>query len=136
MSSKIITNPNRNLKMILKLLAANQQPTGDPIGGARTYYEADAKFIIDRKHIFSGYFKKDAWGDYDFDRQFNFTYPEQYRLDYSMLLDKRLDEDTSSKIGVKALYRTLDDDSIDADGEFGLNDWEFLTIFYFKWAFE
>jgi len=135
-SSKIITNPNRNLKMILKLLAANQQPTGDPIGGARTYYEADAKFIIDRKHIFSGYFKKDAWGDYDFDRQFNFTYPEQYRLDYSMLLDKRLDEDTSSKIGVKALYRTLDDDSLDADGEFGLNDWEFLTIFYFKWAFE
>ncbi len=141
-SSKIITNPSRNLKTILRLVAANQQPTGTPVGGARTYYEADAKFIINRKHILSGYFKKDAWGDYDFDRQFNFTYPEQYRLDYSMLLDKRLNEDTSSKIGVKALYRTLDDESLGADGctlrdpDCLFDDWEFLTIFYFKWAFQ
>jgi len=132
----MVFNPNRNLRVITNLNAGYQQPTGDPTGGTREFYGIEGKFIIDRKHILSGYFKKDDWGPYDFQRQFNFVYPEQYKLDYSLLLDQRLDEDESSKIGVRALYRTLDPNSPDQDGDIGIHDWEFLTIFYFKWAFQ
>ena len=106
-SNRMVFNTGRNMKIISNLLAGWQQSTGDPDGGTRKFYEADGKFIYDKKHIFSGYFKKDAWGPYDFHRQFNITYPEQYKLEYALLLDEHRDEDASSKIGVRALYRTL-----------------------------
>ncbi len=135
-SNRMVFNTHRDFKLITNLVAGQQQSTGDPNGGAREFYEADAKFIFNRKHILSGYFKKDAWGPYDFHRQFNVTYPEQYKLDYSLLLDQRLDEDESSKIGIRALYRTLDENSPDDEYRDGANGYDFLTMFYFKWAFQ
>ncbi len=134
-SSKIVINPSRNLKMITNLLAGYQQSTGDPTGGTRKFYEADAKFIINKKHILSGYVKKDAWGPYDFQRQFNITFPRQYKLDYAYLLDQRKEEDDSSRIGVRALYRTYD--KVDNDDDFGtFGDYRFMTIFYFDYNFK
>jgi beta-galactosidase len=135
-SSKIVVNPRSNLKIITRLLAGYQQSSGDPTGGTREFYEAEGKFIVDRKHIFSGYFKKNAWGPYDFHEQFNLTYPEQYNLEYALLLDERRNEDTSSKVGVRAFYRTLDENSPDNESQNGTNKYDFLTVFYFKWAFQ
>ena len=134
-ASRIVANPNNRLTLIANLLGAYQQSTGDPTGGTRKFYEAEGKVVFDRKHILSGYVKKDAWGPYDFHEQFNITYPWQYKLDYSYLLDSNLDELTSSKIGVRGLYRTLDSNSPGDEYQDGRNDFMFETIFYVNWAF-
>ncbi len=132
-SSKIVTNPSSKLKMIYRLVGGQQQSTCTSKGGAQGFYEVSGNMSIDRKHILSGYFKKNAWGPYDFQKQLNFTYPEQVKLDYAYLLDEKRHLYRSSKVGVRTIYRTLDKDS--PEGEDGTSDYDFLTIFYFKWAF-
>jgi hypothetical protein len=132
-SSKIVTNPSRNLRMILRLIGGQQQSTCTAERGAQNFYEIIGSMSFDGKHHLSGYFKKDAWGPYDFQKQLNFTYPEQYKFDYAYLLDEKRHLHKSSKVGIRTIYRTLDADS--PEGEDGTSDYDFLTIFYFKWAF-
>lgn len=134
-STRMVFNPNRSAKVILNLLTGFDQSTGDPTGGTRKFYEAGAKAILFDRHIISGYFKKDAWGPYDFYRQFNITFPEQYKLDYSILLDQRRDELLSTKIGIRALYRTADENSPDDEFLDGMNDYTFQTVMYFTFSF-
>jgi len=134
-SSRMVFNPSVNAKYILNLLAGYNQPTGNPEGGTRRYYSAEAKAVIRDKHIISAFFKKDAWGPYDFQRQFNITYPEQYKLDYSILLDNRGNELNSTRVGIRALFRTSDENSPDDEYQDGENDYLFTTIFYFTYAF-
>ncbi|MDH3588352.1 MAG: hypothetical protein OEQ74_02990, partial [Gammaproteobacteria bacterium] len=153
--SKIVWNPSNNAKYILKLNAGFQQSTGnpfdvtsqselslgsapeDPQAGTRRFYTVRGKAVLGKKHIIEGYIKKDGWGPYDFHRQFNITYPEQYKLDYSILLDSKRNEGTSTKIGVKTLYRTFDERSAQGVGEAnnGLNDYSFQTVFYYLYNF-
>ena len=85
-SSRMVFNPGSNAKYIVNLIRGFDQSTGEPNGGTRDFYELHAKAVINRRHIISGYFKKDAWGPYDFYRQFNVTFPEQFKIDYSILL--------------------------------------------------
>ena len=115
--------------------AANQQASGSPEGDARTFYEAEGKLVFDKRHILEGYVKKDAWGLYDFYEQFNITFPWQYKLDYSYLLDNKRDEKNSSKVGIRGLFRTNDENSPDDEYRNGDNDYTFETILYFQWAF-
>ncbi|MBT8062210.1 MAG: hypothetical protein KJO85_05955, partial [Gammaproteobacteria bacterium] len=111
LSSRMVFNPNNNAKYITRMHVGFDQSTGEPEGGTRKFYEFHGKAVLGRKHILSGYFKKDAWGPYDFHRQFNNTFPEQYKIDYSILLDQIRDELRSTRIGVRALYRTTDENS-------------------------
>ena len=106
----MVFNPTGNLKAIAKLEAGKQQPTGKP-DGATEFYGVEGKFIFNDRNIVTAKFKKDGWGPYDFQRQFNLKYPEQVELAYTRLLDKGLREGDSSKAGVKLLYRTLDENS-------------------------
>ncbi|NNF17419.1 MAG: hypothetical protein HKN70_11785, partial [Gammaproteobacteria bacterium] len=101
----------------------------------RKFFEANGKVVLGRKHIISGYFKKDAWGPYDFHRQFNVTFPEQFKVDYSILLDQRRDELRSTKVGIRALYRSADENSPDDEFLMGTNDYIFQTVFYFTYMF-
>jgi hypothetical protein len=129
--SRIVLNPTRDLKIITNLEAGFQQSTGAPDGDTREYYEIAAKMIIDSRHIVSGYVKKDAWGPYDWYQQFNITYPWQMMLDYSMLIDNFLDESLSSRIGIKGLYRTLDEDSPADEYAYGVNEYMFEISAYY-----
>ncbi len=134
-SSRMVFNPNRNLRLITDLHRGFQQSTGDPNGGTRNYWELMGKAVIGKKHIISGYAKKDAFGPYDFHRQFNITFPEQYKLDYSYLLDERKDEGRSTKIGMRTIYRTADENSPADEFLDGDNDYTFQTVFYFVYNF-
>ncbi|MDH3510525.1 MAG: hypothetical protein OER85_06660 [Gammaproteobacteria bacterium] len=135
LSNRIVFNPTRNLRVITNLKRAFLQSTGQPAGGTRKFWDFNAKFVIGDRHVISGYFKKDAWGAYDFQRQFNITFPEQYKLDYSILLDQRKSDRYSSKIGVYGLYRTLDENS-EIDTFFtGDNDYQFQVLFYYIFNF-
>jgi len=139
LSSRMVFNPNRHAKYITTLIRGFNQSTGSPTGGTRDYFEFHAKAVLGGKHIISGYFKQDAWGPYDFHRQFNAVYPEQFKIDYSIMLGNSggigsgLDEDKATQIGIRTLYRGYDENSVDFDDLVG--DYEFLTVLYFTYQF-
>ncbi len=137
-SSRMVFNPNRNSKYIIKLIRGFDQSTGNPDGGTRDYYQVHWKAEWKRKHTFAGYFMKDAWGPYDFYRQFNIVFPEQVKLDYSVLLgtsgqlSSAEDENRATRVGIRALYRSLDE----ANETFETNgDYIFSTVLYFTYQF-
>jgi hypothetical protein len=133
-SSRMVFVPNFDTRLILNLLYGNNQSTGDPEGGTREYYEMDFKFMRGR-HVLSGYLWKDAWGPYDFERQFNITYPWQARIDYSILLDEMFHEEWSTQIGLRTLFRTFDENSPEDEYQEGENDWRWLTSLYINFMF-
>ena len=133
--SKLIFNPTRSLKYVFDIEVGKQQTTGLPGQETVEYNSFEAKAVIDSTHIISGYFKQDAFGPYDFYQQFNLTYPEQIKLEYARLLDMKKDEKTSSKLGVKLFYRTLDEFSPPDEYENGENDHMYEIQTYFKYSF-
>lgn len=139
-ASRIVLNPAPNRKYVFRISRGLGQSTGDPNGGSREFFELTGKAVIGR-HILSGYFKKDSWGEQDFYRQFNITYPEQYKLDYAILLgdtqqlNNRIAEDRATKIGLRTTYRRFDENSLGSEFQNGANDYGFLTVFYFNYRF-
>jgi beta-galactosidase len=135
LSSRMVFNPNTRMRLITNVTRGFLQSTGDPDGGTRKFWEAEGKFVYKDRHIFSGYFKKDAWGAYDFQRQFNITFPEQYKLDYNYLLDQKKSETNSSQIGIRGLWRTLDDNSGFDEFLTKDNDYQFQVVMYYIFNF-
>jgi hypothetical protein len=140
-SSRMVFNPNQGAKYILDLVKGFNQSTGNPTGGTRDYFTITAKARLNNKHTISGYFKKDAWGPYDFHRQFNAVYPEQFMFDYSIRLGNFgvvgsiEDEDKATQVGIRALYRGYDEEeSIDFDAEL-IGDYQWSTLLYFTYQF-
>ncbi len=131
LSNRIVWNPNTSMRVITNLSRGFLQSTGDPTGGTRKFWELDGKVVYRDRHIFSGYFKKDAWGPYDFQRQFNVTFPEQVKLDYKYLLDNKKDEGSSSQIGIRGLWRTLDENSRFDEFLEEDNDYQFQIVAYY-----
>jgi len=82
---------------------------------------------------------KDAWGPYDFYRQFNVAFPEQIKLDYSVRLGTLgqigsvEDENRATRVGLRVLYRSYDEENDSQLEEFG--DYEFSTNLYFTYRF-
>jgi beta-galactosidase len=137
-SSRMVFNPNTNARYIADILVGSDQSTGNPVGGTRDFYELTGTIVLGNRHILKGYFKKDAWGPYDFHRQFNVTFPEQYMLDYSYLLDQRGAWSgllKSSQIGIRGLYRSLDENSPGDEFQEGENDYLWQTVFYVNFRF-
>ena len=140
LKSKMIFNPRSGLRHVLNLTAGKQQSTGAVRDADGEFFETveffavDGKTIIDNTHIWSGYIKVDDFGPYDFQRQFNQTFPLQLKLEYTRLLDQFKDEDISSKWGVKGLYRELDELSGE-DYEDGENDSIFEVQTYYEVTF-
>ncbi|MCC5793291.1 MAG: hypothetical protein JJT85_00970 [Chromatiales bacterium] len=134
-SSRVVFNPTVNARYIANLLVGRDQSTGDPEGGTRRFYEVAGKAVLGGRHILSGHFKLDAWGPYDFHRQFNLTYPKQLKLDYSILLDQNRDPLRSTQIGIRGEYRTLDENSPGDEFRDGLNRYLFQTVFYLIYRF-
>ena len=141
LSSRMVFNPSRDARYILRLVGGSHQSTGNPEGGTRDFYEIHGKAVLGRKHLITGYFMKDAWAPYDFYRQFNITYPEQYMIDYAYLLNgtsglgSELDEERATRVGIRTIFRTTDENSPDNEYLDGINDYLFLTVVYFTYRF-
>jgi len=138
-SSRMVMNPSQKAKYIVDLVRGFKQSSGNPAGGTRDFFELHGKAVLGGKHTISGYFKKDAWGPYDFHRQFNVTFPEQYQIDYSMRLGNSgaigsvIDETTATQVGIRALYRTYDENEPNFSPDVG--DYRWLTVLYFTYQF-
>lgn len=135
LKSKMIYNPSRRMRLIGNLEAGKQQSTGRPNQDSAEFYSVEGKVILNNKHIYSGYIKIDDYGPYDFQRQFSLIYPLQVKLEYTRLIDQLFDEDVSSKIGIKALYRTLDEKSPTDEYLSGTNDYMFEIQTYIEFKF-
>ena len=140
--SRMVFNPNQQAKYILNLHGGFQQSTGDPVGGTREFYELSGKVVLNNKHVIEGYVKKNAWGPYDFHRQFNVVFPEQFKIDYSVILDGSGDQPgetvgTGTRVGIRALYRGYDpnDEKTLGESQDGLSDYQFQTVFYITYVF-
>ena len=133
--SKMIFNPRKGLKYVVNLEVGKHQTTGLPSDDAIEYASVSAKFIIDREHIITASIADDAFGPYDFQRQFNLTYPVQAEFGYTHLLDNKRDELLSSKFGVKLLYRSLDENSPVDEYEDGDNDHMYELQTFYKYSF-
>ncbi len=132
---RFVLNPNRGLKIIANLEGGKQQSSGNPEGAAPEYVSLATEFILNNRHYIAAYAKKDAWGPLDWYRQFNITFPWQFMLDYSVLIDNFLSKTNSSRLGVRSLLRTLDAGSPTNEGLEVLNDYEFQSGFYFSYEF-
>ncbi len=139
-SSRIVMNPTRNQKYILRLVRGFEQSSGTPLGDNADYFQFHWRAEFMRKHYFEGYFMKDAWGPMDFHRQFNTQFPEQIKLDYSLLLGTSgwlgsvEDERRATRLGLRTIYRSYDEE----DNEFAFmenGDYEFMTVLYFTYQF-
>ncbi len=138
-SSRMVFNPRPRAKYILNLKRGFLQSTGDPEGGTRKFWEMAGKIVLGNKHIIEGYYKKDAWGPYDFHRQFNEVFPEQIKLDYAIVLDGSGDQvvntaGSGTRVGIRTLYRSFDENNPDQYKD-GLNDYIFQTVLYFTYMF-
>ena len=141
LSSRMVFNPTQDARYIVRLVRGYNQSSGNPDGGTRKFSEIHGKAVLGGKHLISGFFMKDAWAPYDFYRQFNITYPEQYSIDYAYLLNgtgglrSQVDEERATRVGIRAIFRTTDENSPDDEYMDGLNDYLFLTVVYFTYRF-
>ncbi|MFT5503803.1 MAG: beta-galactosidase [Gammaproteobacteria bacterium] len=122
-ASRMVLNVNSKLKIISNIETGRLQSTGLP-GDSTDFVSIDTKLVMDNKYILSAYLKQDAFGPYDFHRQFNITYPAQLGIDYSAIIDGRYGDSNSSKLGINFLYRTLDEGS---PGEFEGGDNSYMS---------
>ncbi len=135
LKSKMIFNTSPGYRTVLNLYAGTKQSTGQPGQETLEFFSIDGKFIVDRKHIYGAFIKVDDFGPYDFYEQFNLVYPLQLKLEYTRLLDQKLDEETSSRWGVKAFYRELDELSPEDEYQDGENDYMMEVQTYFELRF-
>jgi hypothetical protein len=135
LKSKIFLNSADWGKYVFDLEAGKQQSTGVPGKKAVEFTSVSGKAVFGGRHIVSAYVKQDAFGPYDFHRQFNITFPLQAKLEYALLLDQFQAEDKSGKIGIKMLYRTLDENSPADEYEDGKNTAMFENQLYFNYRF-
>lgn len=104
-----VHNPSRDVRVVSTLLAGEGQARGEDSRLIRRY-GVDMRtwwrtLRIDSKLHF------DDWGPYDFHRDFNLTYPLQWYLDASYGLAPAGLEGLGTRFGVRAQFRTLDENS-------------------------
>ena len=131
LSSKIVMNPSNTYRAVLKLDAGKEQTTGDPNAENAHFKSIDAKITYQNQHIFGVYAAADKWGTYDFQRTFGIKYPRQYKLSYTYLLDKGVKEENASKIGIKWMHRTLDENSAPEDNITKMSEIQTFVEYHF-----
>ena len=104
-----VHNPGRDLRLVTTLLAGEGEPRGDDPRRVRRY-GGDLR-VLWRTFDARTRLRLDDWGPYDFHRDFNLTYPLQWYGDLSYGLEPAGLEGTSTRFGVRAQARTLDEHS-------------------------
>ena len=125
-------------RVVSNYYSGQAQPTGyDPTGVNETLNRTIEVYGVDGRITHgplaveaSAYFN--AWGPYDYHRDFNLTYPIQVAGDLSYSLGSpRWFGDAQTRIGVRGTWRSLDENSnrfnpATADGDEG-SEWELRT---------
>ena len=137
--SRLVFNPSKKLRLIGELEAGHAQGDGFASDDSRpyravTYYALICSVLHKRFEVIAGV-KKDGWGPYDYYREFNFTYPWQVKLDACVKFDDMFGFANKSRLGIKCLYRTLDEYSLPDEYLDGENTYMFEVSTYYSIAF-
>lgn len=135
LSSRVMLNPTDDIRVRLEIDGGLQQPLiGDTATGAgkevNKFWSLEGAVVHNSQNVYSFKYAKDAFGEYDFQREFGIRYPKQIELGYERLLDTSA---SPSKYGVKAFYRTLDENSTEYLN--GANDSMVEVKAYFTYSF-
>ncbi|MCE7921594.1 MAG: glycosidase [Haliscomenobacteraceae bacterium CHB4] len=105
--ARIVSKLNPNLGFIANAYVGNAQANGDDTRTIQRF-GLDLRMVYKSVKLVSAV-KFNDWGPYDYHRDFNLTFPQQFMLDISTTLGKpNWLELPNTSIGVQGLYRTLD----------------------------
>ncbi len=122
--ARIVSKLNPDFGFIANLYTGDAQANGDAVRTIQRF-GLDLRMIYKKTRLTAGV-KLDDWGPYDYHRDFNLTFPEQFLLDLSTSLGKpNWVELPNTRIGIQGIFRTLDQYSprycptkiLNADGE-------------------
>ena len=104
--TRIVSKLNANTKIISNIYTGTAQANGD---SDRTIHRTGLDIrMVHRQVKVAAMAQFNDWGPYDYHRDFNLTFPQQYTLDVSTFLGKSNWVDLSqTRIGVQGIYRTL-----------------------------
>ncbi|MCB0532299.1 MAG: glycosidase [Lewinellaceae bacterium] len=105
--ARIVSKLNPDLGFIANLYVGNAQANGDNIRTIQRF-GTDVRMVYKKVKLVAAV-KINDWGPYDYHRDFNLTFPQQFMLDISTSLGKPgWLELPNTKIGIQGTYRTLD----------------------------
>ncbi|MEZ4939572.1 MAG: glycoside hydrolase family 2 TIM barrel-domain containing protein [Saprospiraceae bacterium] len=105
--ARIVSKLNPDLGFIANAYVGNAQANGDAVRTIQRF-GLDLRMVYKNIKLVSAV-KINDWGPYDYHRDFNLTFPQQFMLDLSTTLGKpSWLELPNTQIGVQGIYRTLD----------------------------
>lgn len=110
---RLLGRPAETVRITAALFAGQGQATGED-DRLVTRYGGEAT-IWYRKSALALSTRFNDWGPYDYQRNFNLTYPFQGTLDLSTGVGRMRLPTLATRFGITGLYRTLDQFSPDAD---------------------
>ncbi len=105
--SRMVSRVTPDLRLITNLYGGTAQPNGDS-DRLLTRYGAEVR-AVRRQIKVAASAKFNDWGPFDYHRDFNLTFPEQYMADVSYILGlPNWAEVPSTRFGVRGTWRSLD----------------------------
>ena len=133
-SSRLVINPIDSIKITADLEAGHQQPVDSQFGLSR-FSSAESTLVHNARNVYTLSYANDAFGEYDYYRDFAISYPRQVSFGYERLIG---DLAKPSRLGIKGYKRNLDAESggeyEDADQTFR-NRHMYEVQLYYVYAF-
>jgi len=133
-SSRIVVNPTDGIKITADLEAGHQQPIESNVGLSR-FSSAESTLVHNARNVYTLTYANDAYGEYDWYRNFGTSYPRQVSLGYERLIG---DLAKPSRLGIKGYKRNLNaesGDEYDDAGQTFRNRHMYEVQVYYVYAF-
>ena len=102
-SSRLVVNPSDSIKITADIEAGHQQPVDSEFGLSR-FTSFESTLVHNSRNIFTVSYANDAYGEYDYYRDYGTSYPRQISAGYERLVG---DLAAPSRVGIKGYKRNL-----------------------------
>jgi len=133
-SSRLVANPTETIKVTADIEAGHQQPIESNVGLSR-FSSVESTVVHNVRNVYTATYANDAYGEYDWYRNFGTSYPRQVSLGYERLIG---DLGAPSRLGIKGYKRNLNaesGDEYDDAGQTFRNRHMYEVQVYYVYAF-
>jgi len=133
-SSRLVANPTESIKVTADIEAGHQQPIESNVGLSR-FSSVESTVVHNVRNVYTATYANDAYGEYDWYRNFGTSYPRQVSLGYERLIG---DLGAPSRLGIKGYKRNLNaesGDEYDDAGQTFRNRHMYEVQVYYVYAF-
>ena len=133
-SSRLVANPTETIKVTADIEAGHQQPIESNVGLSR-FSSVESTVVHNARNVYTATYANDAYGEYDWYRNFGTSYPRQVSLGYERLIG---DLGAPSRLGIKGYKRNLNaesGDEYDDAGQTFRNRHMYEVQVYYVYAF-